>query len=104
MKIAVDKMTPGQFIVFILFIGMAMGGGVSHLGVEVADNLMAPSEESQVVAQVNLLTESIDRLNKATEQLSQVISRQDDLINRTRCEVAAARNGTDWRNCWTPVP
>lgn len=79
---AAKSLSVPQSIMFVIFI-LFSTGGAGHFLIESFGNRTSDLEAT--------LTE-----------LNVTISKLNETMERTRCEVQAAREGYDYRNCWLP--
>lgn len=73
-----------MFIIFILF----STGGAGHFLIE---SFGSRTSDLEV------------KLDTTLSELNRTISKLNETMERTRCEVQAAREGFDFRECWLPT-
>lgn len=93
------KATPPWVIMGVLMMIGVGSGGAGHL---VYDNIFA---DETARAEISATQEEITDLSLSIRELNRTIMAQAEIVNRTRCEVEALREGFNWLDyCWGPNP
>lgn len=103
-----SKLKPWQVIGLLLLLAMFSGalGNISSdrvlplIGIESSVNRQIEEQVDALKESLSSVDGTLSNLNRTLIGMERTIINLDDILIKTRCEVRAAREGLDWRDCW----